>query len=1069
MIKIGNFKSVITCLGFTKSSDKEVYAKKYDSCEIGVDFDKQVLLYPISNGMIINDKTTSNFDKDENFVVFECVCRLLQKGYRPEHIELEPKWQLGREAKGGKADILVKDEDNRSYIIIECKTAGKEYKKEYKNTEDYGGQLFSYWQQEVSTKWLALYASDWNTGDGLSYKCQVIRCTDDENIKKMAEKDKDVAIFDNAKNEQDRYKVWRDTYNKLWLNDVIFDKESKAYGVGIAPLRKKNLVGFRPEDKIVNKFEEILRHNNVSDKENAFNRLVALFICKLVDEITKNEDDEVDFQYKQGTDTYEILQDRLQRLHKQGMEEFMREDIFYVEPDYAEKLFINYTGQKRAAAIEELNKTIRILKFYSNNDFAFKDVHNRELFFQNGKIIVEVIRLFQPYKIVYPSKHQFLGDLFEQLLAKGFKQNEGQFFTPGPITRFIWDSLPIKNYISNNGLPKVIDYACGAGHFLTEAVEAINESCLELQGKKRSELEEDELPDNAWTKKCLFGIEKDYRLARVSKISMFMNGAGDTNIIFGDGLENYSDKEVVSNSFDILVANPPYSVDSFKSHLRLKNNVFSLIEKITDNGSEIESLFIERASQLVKPGGLAAIILPDPILFKSYASYVGARKILLESFNIKSIVRCKGKTFSATNQETVILFLQRYQEPPKFDSLATDFVDAIIEDQPLEDWTDREIFDAYLTMQNVSQDSYRRFIEGTLNWEDMWTDDYFKQYCEEFTTVTITVPKTATAEEAEILRREKFNEFVLEVEKEKLHYFYLAYNQSVLIVDIPKDNSTQKKILGYSWTKRSGYEGISETNPGGKLFNKKDRYDDTVLSGCIRLAYLDSEYVLPYDMSSYCKTIKLTDAIDFSMPGFSLSITASANLQFEFESNYPMIKLNDPKSFSLQIGKRVLKADIKETGKYPIYSANVKEPFGRIDNLLITDFKKDSILWGIDGDWMTNFIEKNIEFYPTDHCGVIRIETDELLPAYVSYVLDLVGLGCGFSRSYRASIERVASMQIPLPPKEVQKKIVSKCTAISNKYKSSRMTTEKYREKILKEFYKYEIFNKPEEDEEDGE
>ena len=54
----------------------------------------------------------------------------------------------------------------------------------------------------------------------------------------------------------------------------------------------------------------------MSDKENAFNRLVALFICKLVDESTKNEDDEVEFQYKQGTDTYETLQDRLQRLHR---------------------------------------------------------------------------------------------------------------------------------------------------------------------------------------------------------------------------------------------------------------------------------------------------------------------------------------------------------------------------------------------------------------------------------------------------------------------------------------------------------------------------------------------------------------------------------------------------------------------------------------------------------------------------------------------------------------------------------------------------------------------------------
>lgn len=62
---------------------------------------------------------------------------------------------------------------------------------------------------------------------------------------------------------------------------------------------------FAPDDKIVNKFEEILRHNNVSDKENAFNRLVALFICKLADEIRKGDNDEVEFQYKQGTDTYD--------------------------------------------------------------------------------------------------------------------------------------------------------------------------------------------------------------------------------------------------------------------------------------------------------------------------------------------------------------------------------------------------------------------------------------------------------------------------------------------------------------------------------------------------------------------------------------------------------------------------------------------------------------------------------------------------------------------------------------------------------------------------------------------
>ena len=86
--------------------------------------------------------------------------------------------------------------------------------------------------------------------------------------------------------------------------------DSVAYKIGVKPLYKKDLKDFTPEDKIVNKFEEILRHNNVSDKENAFNRLVALFICKLVDEIQKTDEDIVDFQYKVETDTYETLQDR---------------------------------------------------------------------------------------------------------------------------------------------------------------------------------------------------------------------------------------------------------------------------------------------------------------------------------------------------------------------------------------------------------------------------------------------------------------------------------------------------------------------------------------------------------------------------------------------------------------------------------------------------------------------------------------------------------------------------------------------------------------------------------------
>ena len=471
MIQVENLKEVLSSIGFVRSSVGECFRRDYDNCSVIVDFDNKKKIYPEDKGLKVTDKTTSNFDHPENFVVLDCVCRLLEKGYRPEHIELEPRWTVGREAKGGKADILVHDIDGKSLLIIECKTWGTEFNKEKKKTEQDGGQLFSYWQQENATLWLALYASDW-IGNTIQYKCLVINCTDDANINKFAEKDNDIKTYTNARNDKEHFEVWNETYQKQWLDNIIFDNDSQAYKIGIPPLRKEKLKDFTPDDHVVNRFEEILRHNNVSDKENAFNRLLTLFICKLVDEIKKQDFDVVDFQYKQGQDTYESLQDRLLHLHQQGMEEFMKEKIFYVEADYAERLFMQYTGRHRKAAIEDLNRTIRILKFYSNNDFAFKDVHNEELFYQNGKILVEVVQLFQPYRIVYSSKHQFLGDLFEQLLNKGFKQNEGQFFTPTPITRFIWDSLPLQSYINEHDLPRVIDYACGAGHFLTEAVEA---------------------------------------------------------------------------------------------------------------------------------------------------------------------------------------------------------------------------------------------------------------------------------------------------------------------------------------------------------------------------------------------------------------------------------------------------------------------------------------------------------------------------------------------------------------------------------------------------------------------
>ena len=1043
MITKQNIKTVLKSIGFCKNQNKDFYTKKFDFCSVSIDFENEQIQYPEDKGLIVNDKTTSNFEHPENFVVLECVCRLLEKGYRPEHIELEPRWTLGHDAKGGKADILVKDNEGNSLLIIECKTAGAEFNKEKKNTEEDGGQLFSYWQQETSTRWLALYASDWNNEE-LSYKCLVINCTDDANIVKMADKDKDVMIYANARNDKERFEVWEETYQKQWLDDVVFNEESQAYNIGIPPLRKGKLKDFTPDDRIVNRFEEILRHNNVSDKENAFNRLVALFICKLVDEIKKQDYDVVDFQYKQGQDTYESLQDRLQHLHQQGMEEFMKEKVVYIPADYADNLFRQYKGSQRKSAIEELKQTLRILKFYTNNDFAFKDVHNEELFYQNGKILVEVVQLFQSYRIVYPSKHQFLGDLFEQLLNKGFKQNEGQFFTPTPITRFIWDSLPLQNYINEHDLPRVIDYACGAGHFLTEGVEAIN--AIRPDG------------DNSWVEKHIYGIEKDYRLARVSKISMFMNGAGGSNIIFGDGLENYPEKEIKPASFDILVANPPYAVKGFKQHLKLKYNTFSIIDKVSIDGDEIEMLFVERIAQLLKPKGIAAVVLPSSILNDTSSSGIAARENMLQNFLVHAIVAFGSQTFGATGTNTVTLFLERYNEPPRYAELANDIVNGILFHGGDDDWEDSQVLDAYIAHQRVEKETYLAFLNKEMTKEEVLADSYLKSYAEAFQEDSIKYPKKCTEDEKAQIRQEKFYAWALLIEKEKLYYFSLVYQQHTLVITSPSDNKEQKDFLGYEWSNRKRQEGIKIKQPGGKLYNDNDRFARGTLACAVRNSFCGaSTSGMPEDISKHIKEYWLKDMIDFPLSSFNKSITLTAKIEDKINSKYPLLRLNDPTKFELRIGRRVLSSEINEQGLYPVYSANVNSVFGYIDHLLFDDFDKPSVLWGIDGDWMVAYLNKDIAFYPTDHCGVLRVLDSEIDSYYVALALEEVGKHYGFTRAYRASTERISAVQLPFPPKDIQDIIVSECRIIDEEYNTSRMSIDTYRQKIAEVFDRLEV------------
>lgn len=1067
MITLNNIKEVLLFLGYNNIEDRYIYHFEEFDCNIEVDFKNNKILYPEDKGLVVNGKQTCNLSDNENFVVLECIHRLLLKGYKPSHIEIEKRWTLGHSQKSGRADICVMNETGNDMLaIIECKTYGAEFENELKKLKADGGQLFSYYQQEQSTKWLMLYAAGF-VNNKIEHQANTISVFDTEEVLEKFTKNKSIKLYEDAHSKEKAFDVWKETYEQKSSGDLIFSDDTIAYNIGEKPLRKRDLKQFNPKDKIVNKFEEILRHNNVSDKENAFNKLVALFICKLVDEITKKDDDIVDFQYKFGTDTYETLLDRLQRLYKEGMDKFMKEEIFYVSSEYPLNLFSNYKGQNRKNAINDLKETFRKLKFYSNSDFAFKDVHNEQLFVQNGKILVEVVKLFENYKIVYSSKHQFLGDLFEQLLNQGFKQNEGQFFTPMPITRFIWESLPIESITKNlkgDKYPKVIDYACGSGHFLTEGIETIN-----------SVINSD---NNDWVGEKIYGIEKDYRLARVSKISLFMNGAGSGNIVFGDGLDNHKDKGITNNNFDILVANPPYSVKAFKSHLKLQDNDFEILDLISNDGGEIEVLFIERISQLLKAKGIAAVILPAPILSNTSNSYMGARESIIKNFKIKAIVQLGDKTFGATGTNTVVLFLEKYNEPPKHFQMMMDSVLAIFNNQVSNEWEDNEILTDYLEHIGVDKDYYIAFINEATDIDDYQSDDYFKAYYEDFSKSKKVINTTNSKSFSKLSDDEKkkrknamFFSYAKEIEKEKLFYFALVRNDETLVIKAPKGKE-QQDFLGYKWSGRAGSEGIQIFNNGGLLFDEVNRDSKNRIAPLVRAMFNDKDISVSATLEDYVEIFETKNMFDFEREKFDKSINLIERKTIHIDSKFDVKPLGEV--CHVLIGGTPSRKN-GEFFKGDNLWVSIKEMNGQVINDTkekITDeaVKKSNVKPIPKGTTLLSFklsIGKTAiagkKLYTNEAiAGLIPIN-NQVLDSFIYYLFksNLIKLenyigDKAFGKSLNSTILK-KDVKIPVPPIDVQEKIIDECKKVESVYEKTRMKIVEYQAKIQDIFAELEV------------
>ncbi|ECZ8539474.1 N-6 DNA methylase [Campylobacter coli] len=1063
MITKDNLKQVLENLGFKNKNEN--YVKTINNYTLLIDYKNQSINYP--KEIKIHDKTTSNFSHPENFVVFECVHRLLEKGYKAEHLELEPKWNLGRDKKGGKADILVKDNEKNPYLIIECKTTdskNSEFIKEWNRMQEDGGQLFSYFQQEKGVKHLCLYTSDFS--DKLEYKNYIIQAYDNEEYLKEKELQNS---YKKSNNNIELFKTWKESYELQYFKQGIFEANVNAYKILEITPTFDNLKELKEEGKY-HEFAKILRKHNISGKENAFDKLVNIFLCKIYDE-TFNKNNLKFGYFGVMADTYANMQDRLMWLYKEAMKEFLGEKITFVSNEDIEK---DFKQLKIKTLKEVMQNYIKELKFYSNNDFAFLEVHNKELFLKNALVLKEIVELFANYKLTQNSTNQFLGNLFELFLQKGMKQDEGQFFTPIQICEFIMYSLPLQEMLSKSSKAlRVIDYACGAGHFL-------NTYANEL----KRYLTEDELKEHY---KNIYGIEKEYRLSKVSKVSSAMYGQNEINILYADALASFelantnnlegekAKPQIESNSFDLLIANPPYSVKGFLETLSDKSkNTYKLFNddiNIETNNS-IECFFCERANQILNDNAKAAIILPSSILNKD-SIYKNTREILFQNFDFIAIVELGNQTFGATGTNTIILFLRKKETFKQENHLISQDYSLIKERIEAENLKDSENFyqnylSAYCDFRKFDKELYSNFLNGNLD-SNLAELEAFKDYRNAFRQTS----DYKKLKESKIYKESKdkqdledkaFLAYAQAIEKDKLLYFSLSLNQEVLIIKSPSDIKEQKKFLGYEWSNRKGDEGLKELhNPYlSPLFERGNPQNETKLNTLIYKSFLNTLDVIPQELQTYATKARLVDMIDFEKVEFNKAISLNPKTQREeIKSQYPLVKLKICGDFFM--------------GGTPSRK-NINYWNGDIKWLTISDYSNRQVIMDtkekITREGFKNSNAKMIqkgavvvsiyatigrvgilgEDMTTNQAIVAIIPNEEFINKYLMYAIDYFKFQL-YNEVITTSQQNInlgilQNMVIPKPPLEIQKQIVAECEKVEEQHNTLSLSIKEYQNLI---------------------
>ncbi len=233
-------------------------------------------------------------------------------------------------------------------------------------------------------------------------------------------------------------------------------------------------------------------------------------------------------------------------------------------------------------------------------------------------------------------KRDTKGDLYEYMLSKiATAGQNGQFRTPRHIIKMMVEMVAPKP------TDIICDPACGTAGFLIAAGEYLREHHPEIFRTPTLQ--------HHFNEKLFNGFDFDSTMLRIGSMNMLLHGVENPNIRYKDSLsEEHAGEE---DRYTLVLANPP-----FAGSLDYENTAKDLLRVVKTKKTEL--LFLTLFLRLLKPGGRAAVIVPEGVLFGSSNAHKAVRRTIVEEQKLDAVISMPSGVFKpyAGVSTAVLLF-----------------------------------------------------------------------------------------------------------------------------------------------------------------------------------------------------------------------------------------------------------------------------------------------------------------------------------------------------------------------------------------------------------------------------